>query len=100
VSTLAKGTRYTDEYKREIVRLVTELGKKPADVAEDIGVTTRTVQNWVKAIETHGDDAFPGKGNRHAVDDEIWKQRKRIKELEEENAILKKAMSIFAKDGK
>jgi len=26
--------------------------------------------------------------------------RKRIKELEEENAILKKAMSIFAKDGK
>jgi transposase-like protein len=26
--------------------------------------------------------------------------KKRIKELEEENAILKKAMSIFAKDGK
>jgi hypothetical protein len=30
----------------------------------------------------------------------IWKQKKRIKELEEENAIFKKAMSIFAKDGK
>jgi hypothetical protein len=26
--------------------------------------------------------------------------KKRIKELEEENAISKKAMSIFAKDGK
>ena len=97
---MAKGTRYTDEYKREIVRLVTELGKKPAEVASDVGITTRTVQNWVKALEIHGDDAFPGKGNRHAVDEEIRKQKKRIKDLEEENAILKKAMTIFAKDEK
>jgi len=31
---------------------------------------------------------------------QIYKRDKHIKELEEENAILKKAMSIFAKDGK
>jgi transposase-like protein len=28
------------------------------------------------------------------------RMKKRIKDLEEENAILKKAMAIFAKDGK
>ena len=82
---MAKGTRFTDEYKREIVRLVTELVRE-AEVAADIGVTTRTVQKWVKAIETHGDDAFLAKAN-HAVEEEIWKQKKRIKDLEEENAI-------------
>lgn len=97
---MAKGSKFTDEYKREMVRLVTELGKRPAEVAADIGVTTRTVQTWVKALDAHGDDAFPGKGNRHAVDEEMRKNRKRIKDLEEENAILKKAMTIFAKDGK
>ena len=30
---------FTDDYKKEIVRLITELGKKPVDVAKDIGVT-------------------------------------------------------------
>ena len=97
---MGKGTRSTNEYKSEIVRLVTELGKNPAEVAADIGVTTRTVNNWVNALEIHGNDAFPGKGNLHMVDEETRKQKKRIKDLEEQNAILKKAMSIFAKDGK
>jgi len=47
---LAKGTRYTEEYKREIVRLVTELGKEPADVAEDIGGYN---QNRTKMGQSH-----------------------------------------------
>ena len=97
---MGKGSRYTDDYKREMVRLVTELGKSPADVASDIGVSARTIKQWVKAIDTHGDAAFPGKGYLRPVDEEIRQREKRIKELEEENAILKKAMTIFAKDGK
>lgn len=97
---MAKGNKFDNEYKREIVRLVTELGKDPSDVASDIGVTTKTIKHWIKAIETHGAAAFPGKGNLHPLDDEIRKKQKRIKQLEEENAILKKAMTIFAKDGK
>jgi len=40
------------------------------------------------------------KGKRYPVDEELRKRDRRIKELEEENAILKKAMAIFAKDGK
>lgn len=31
--------RFTPEYKKEIIRLVTEQGKKVKDVAADIGVT-------------------------------------------------------------
>ncbi len=30
--------RFDSEYKKEMVRLVEELGKSPADVAKDIGV--------------------------------------------------------------
>jgi hypothetical protein len=44
-------------------KLVTELGKKPSEVAEDIGVTATTVRRWIKQYSIHGDDAFPGKGN-------------------------------------
>lgn len=97
---MAKGTRFNKEYKQEMVRLVTEAGKKPAEVAENIGVTATTVRNWVKQFTVHGYEAFPGKGKLHPADEEARNMEKKIRDLEEENAILKKAMAIFAKDGK
>jgi len=92
--------RFDPEYKKEMVRLVEELGKSPLDVAKDIGVTATSVRRWVKQYGSQGEASFPGKGNLHPADEAVRKRDKRIKELEEENAILKKAMSIFAKDGK
>ncbi len=92
--------RFDPEYKKDIVRLVEELGKSPAEVAKDIGVTPTSVRRWVLQYGTHGSAAFPGKGKLHPEDEEIRKLKKRNKDLEEENAILKKAMAIFAKDGK
>jgi transposase len=92
--------KFDPEYKKEMVRLVEELGRSPADVAKDIGVTATSIRRWVKQYGVHGDAAFPGKGNLHPANEAMRKRDKRIKELEEENAILKKAMSIFAKGGK
>jgi transposase-like protein len=43
---MAKTTTYTPEYKREIVKLVTEKGKTRAEVAESIGVSRTTICNW------------------------------------------------------
>ena len=50
---MAKGSKFTNDYKKEIVRLITELGKKPSEVAEDIGVTATTVRRWVKQFSIH-----------------------------------------------
>lgn len=97
---MAKGSKFTKEYKKEIVRLVTELGKSPKDVAADIGVTDKTIRTWVKEYTTHADDAFPGKGNLHPLDAEKKKLERENKDLKEENAILKKAMAIFSRDVK
>ncbi|MDD4693037.1 MAG: transposase [Firmicutes bacterium] len=92
--------RFDDDYKREIVRLVDELGESPKQVAEDIGVTPQTVRAWVRKFGKASSDVFPGKGKLHPADDELRQMKKRIKDLEEENLILKKAMTIFTKDGK
>lgn len=92
--------RFDPEYKKEIVRLVEELGKSPSEVAKDVGVTSTSIRRWVQQYGTHGNASFPGKGNLHPEDEEMRKLKKRNRDLEEENAILKKAMAIFTKDGK
>lgn len=93
-------SKFTEEYKKDIVKLVTELGKKPVDVAKDIGVSATAVRRWVKQYSEHGEDAFPGKGNLRPADADQKALEKKIKDLEVENAILKKAMAIFSRDVK
>lgn len=75
--------KFAPEFKREMVRLVEELGKSPADVAKDIGVTATSVRRWIKQYGIQGEAAFPGKGNLHPANEAIRKKDKRIKELEE-----------------
>lgn len=45
-------------------------------------------------------NSFVGSGNLKPEDAAMRELNKRIKDLEEENAILKKAMGIFAKNQK
>ena len=92
--------KFTEDYKKEMVRLVTELGKKPTEVARDIGVAAVTMRRWVKQYSIHGDDAFPGKGKLRPADAELKALGKQNKDLKEEIAILKKAMAIFSRDVK
>jgi transposase len=91
---------FSVEYKKEIIKLVTDQGKKVTHVAKDIGVSEAAVRRWVKEYGVHGEDAFPGKGKLRPEDEEIRKMKKRMADLEEENAILKKAICIFTKPEK
>lgn len=45
VSAVSSNKKFTEEYKKEIVKLVTELNKKPTEVAEDIGVTPTSISD-------------------------------------------------------
>jgi len=47
-----------------------------------------------------GAHAFPGKGKLKPPDQEMRDLQRKVKDLEEENAILKKAAAIFAKHQK
>lgn len=90
MSSMGNKTKFTSDYKKEIVKLVTELGKKPTEVAGDIGVTATTIRRWVKQFSIHGDEAFPGKGYLRTADAERKALEKENKDLKEENAILKR----------
>lgn len=88
--------RYSREFKLEAVRLL-EAGQKPAaDLARELGVARNKLYRWQKEITQRGPEAFPGTGRRSAKEmDELRRENARLKE---ENEILKKAATYFARE--
>lgn len=87
---------YTKEFKQGAVRLVTEQGRSISDAASSLGVPAWSLSRWVRAVKEEGQDAFRGNGKRTAQEQEIADLRRKIKQLEEEKEILKKAAAYFA----
>ena len=54
----------------------------------------------MKTYKEQKEDGFVGSGDRTSENQVKYEKDKRIRDLEEENAILKKAMGIFAKNQK
>lgn len=85
--------RYTDEFKIEAVRQVTDRGFKVAEVAERLGVTTHSLYAWIRKF-----------GKREVVrraeldqSAEVRRLKSELRRVTEERDILKKAAAYFAK---
>ncbi len=84
---------YTSEFKREAVRLAEERGNMSA-VARELGIHASLLRKWKEQLENEDERAFPGKGK--PADEELARLHRRLRQVEEENAILKKAVGIFS----
>lgn len=91
---------YDKQYKEEAVRLVRIQGRPVATVANELGIHVNTLYKWMNQYDQYQTDAFPGSGNLRPEDEEVRRLRKMVADLQEENAILKKATAIFAKHQK
>ena len=94
------GNRYSKEFKEEAVKNMLEKGISATQAASELGINANTMRSWARAYRENSSDAFVGSGNLRQADKEIKELNKRIKDLEEENAILKKAAAIFAQSPK
>ena len=92
-----KKQTFSPEFKREAVRLLEQDDKNASQLARELGVKRNQLYKWQNEIHTHGKIAFPGKGRRPSVD-ETQALKARIRRLEQENEILKKAAVYFARE--
>jgi len=88
--------QFSPEYKAEVVALIRNSGKSIGEVARELDIADSVVRSWVK-------DAGQTAGKKIMVTNEDLQRelddaRKRIKELEMERSILKKAAAFFAKE--
>jgi transposase len=91
---------FDEEFKKEAILLVIEQGRSVTSVANGLGVHPNTLHKWINQYKEHGDSAFPGRGRLRPEDEELRQLRRKIADLEMENAILKKATAIFARHQK
>jgi len=84
--------KFTPEFKKEAISLVTEQNYTVAKAAASLGISNKTLHTWVTLAQNQS--------NRVLSDDEhaeLKRLRKENKELRLEKEILKKASAFFAK---
>lgn len=84
-------TKYTEEFRQEAVKLVTEEGYSIAKAAKRLGVGSTTLGKWVN--RSHSQGALTVNNQ-----EELKRLRKENRELRMERDILKKAAAFFAKE--
>ena len=88
-----KKKRFDKDFKIAAVKMVTESGHKAAEVARSLDIHPNMLYSWKRKYSDSGEKAFVGKG--HLT--EIAALRRKLREVEMERDILKKAVGIFSK---
>lgn len=89
-----KHTHYSTEFRAEAVRLAETSGQSIRQVAMDLGISNESLSRWLRLAHEH-----PA-GTPLAADEraELTELRRRVKVLETEREILRKAAAFFAQE--
>jgi transposase len=94
--------KYPTEFKEYVSKLIVVDGKKMVDICKELKLPYDTVQKWVSLYKKRQQDAEKARQDQLLTASEYKDlyEAERIKrlEMEEENAILKKAMHIFTQE--
>ena len=90
--------KYPKEFKLDAISLVLDQGYTRTEAARSLGINANMLGRWVKEQQSDDGQAFRGNGKLTPEQEEIRKLKTRVKRLEMEKDILKKATVFFAKE--
>ena len=92
----SKRRMYTDEFKREAVKLVTEQRYSLSEAARNLGVHANLLRTWKQKISAEDEQYEAGLTEDERM--ELASLREENKRLRMERDILKKATAFFANE--
>ena len=92
-----KRRKHSKDFKEGAVRLVLREGRPVSEVARDLDVHRSLLDSWVRREKIDAGKGPPG-ALTTVERQELAELRKKVKLLEMERALLKKAAAFFAKE--
>ena len=86
---------YEENFKKQIVEIYNQGNRSYREIGEQYNIAVSTVRQWV--IRYNNTQSFKAKDNMTEAEKELIALRKRNKQLEMENDILKQAALILGK---
>ena len=90
--------QFSPEFKLESAQLVVDQGYTVLDAAQAVGVGKSTLENWVRRLREERKGQTPKGQALTSEQREIQALKRRIREIEEEKEILKKATALLMSD--
>lgn len=91
----AMAKRFPPEFKADVVRVARRGDLSVAEVAADFDISVQSVQRWKRQADI---DEGIKDGLTSAEQAEAVQLRRRVRQLEMENEILRRAAAYFAKE--
>ena len=86
---------YLPEFKEEAVRLMRSSVKPLAQISRELDVSEQTLRNWRKQSEI---DEGAREGLTTDEREELGRLKRRVRILEQEKEVLRKATAFFARE--
>jgi transposase len=91
--------QFTDEFKREAVRLASQPGISKSGVSKDLGINANMLHRRIRQQEGNS-SKVAGSKNGVVSSGEFERMRRELAKVRTERDILKKALAYFAVDPK
>ena len=86
---------YEENFKKQIVNIYNQGNHSLRDLGEEYDISISTINSWVRRYNNSG--SFDINDNRTDDEKEVIELRKKVKQLEMENDILKQAALLLGK---
>ncbi|MCU7882342.1 MAG: transposase [Candidatus Thiodiazotropha sp. (ex Lucinoma aequizonata)] len=91
VERIATRRKYSKEFKLDAISLVEEQGYATTEAASSLGIRPELIRRWIRERQADDGQAFRGNRKRTPEQKEIKRLKTKMKRLEMEKEILKKA---------
>ena len=90
--------QYSDEFKREALRLQETSGKQVAEVERELGLSHGLLRQWKARFRVNGETDTLELNEVEQLKAELRRVKRELEVVQQERDILKKTVGIFSKD--
>ena len=95
---MGRPTKYSEQFRRDALKLVESSGKPVAEVARSLGIAEGTLWNWVRAARDASERAADPDALTESERNELRRLRRENVELRTDAEILRRAAAYFARE--